>query len=137
MKELTTPDILQLIYSRIRNSALAKQVPKIYKYKHLLNPTGEFIVVAPLANVINNSQTATINVNIYVPDKSPVFDGQKQRELNDGRLNDLTRLAMEALKWYDTGERYFFRVEAETIISEEQEGLNYSFSNIKVKFQNH
>lgn len=136
MKELTTTDILQLAYSRIRNSPLAKQVPQIYKYKHFLNPKGEFIVVTPLANAINDSQIATINVNIYVPDKSPTIDSKPQREPNDARLSELSKLAMDALKWYNTGERYFFRVEEETIISEEQAGLNYSFSNIKVKFQN-
>lgn len=134
MKELTTSDILQLVYSRLRDSELGKKVPAIYKYKYFLNPTGEFIVVTPLANAINDSQIATINVNIYIPDRKPTIGREKQREPNDARINELAKLAIDALKWYDTGERYFFRVEAEAIISEES--IDYSFSNIKVKFQN-
>lgn len=64
MKELSSADIVDIIYTHIRTSELAKEVPTLYKYKHFLNPSGEFIVVAPLVNVINNSQIANVNVNI-------------------------------------------------------------------------
>lgn len=80
-KELSSADIVDIIYTHIRTSELAKEVPTLYKYKHFLNPSGEFIVVAPLVNVINNSQIANVNVNIYVPDQTPTLDRKEQRIL--------------------------------------------------------
>lgn len=134
MKELTVSEILQLVYSRLRNSELADEVPTIYKFNHFLNPTGEFIVVAPLSNVVNDDQIATIVVNIYVPDSTPTIGNKEQRTSNDARLGALAKIALEVLRWYDTGQHYFFRVEASSIISEEE--ISYSFINMKVKFKN-
>lgn len=132
MMTLSTTEILQIIYDTLMNSALGIQVPIIYKYKHILNPSGEFIVVMPLANEINNSQVAVVNVNLYVPDKIETVNKKTQRFPNDERLKELTRLAMEALEaGYRTKERYWFRITSENIISEDN--MSYSFVNLKVE----
>lgn len=136
MMALSTTEILQIVYDTLLNSALGIQVPTIYKYKHILNPSGEFIVVMPLANEINNSQVAVVNVNLYVPDKIETVNKKTQRFPDDKRLKELTRLALEALEaGYRTQERYWFRVISEEIISDDN--ISYSFSNIKIKLINY
>lgn len=135
MEELSTADILQIIYSHLRSSQLAQEVGEIRKYKFYNNPQGEFIVIAPLANAMNNMQVATVNVNIYVPDLTPTVGGEEQRYPNDTRLRELSDMAIEGLKGYKSDRRFFFRPESETIITEEN--ISYSFSNIKVKLINY
>ena len=134
MKELSSADIVDIIYTHIRTSELAKEVPTLYKYKHFLNPSGEFIVVAPLVNVINNSQIANVNVNIYVPDETPTLDRKEQRYPNDERLKFLSDLAIKTLKGYPSDKRYFFRVDSESITSEEN--MSYSFVTLRGKLTN-
>ena len=99
------------------------------------NPTGEFIVVTSLSNVIGTSQVVTVNVNIYVPDNTPTINAEKQRYPDRNRLNELTRIAFDSLENYPIAERWFFDVSDETIISEEN--ISYTFSNIKVKLKKH
>ena len=99
------------------------------------NPTGEFIVMTSLSNVIGTSQVVTVNVNLYVPDNTPTINTEKQRYPDRNRLNELTRIAFDSLANYPIAERWFFDVSDETIVSEEN--ISYTFSNIKVKLKKH
>ena len=65
---LTSTEIFKLVWDRIRDSLLGKTVPMMYADHYPNNPSGEFIVVGSLSNVVGDSQVATVNVNIYVPD---------------------------------------------------------------------
>lgn len=135
---LTSTEIFKLVWDRIRNSPLGDTVQTMYadhypvltKGKSL---TGEFIVITSLTNVTGDSQVATVNVNIYVPDETPTINREEQRFPNRERLNELTRIAFDSLGHYPTRERWFFDVSDETIISEEN--ISYTFSNIKVKLK--
>lgn len=62
---LTSTEIFKLVWDRIRDSLLGKTVPMMYADHYPNNPSGEFIVVGSLSNVVGDSQVATVNVNIY------------------------------------------------------------------------
>ena len=64
---LTSTEIFKLVWDRIRDSPFGKYVPTMYADHYPNNPSGEFIVVNSLSNVVGDSQVATVNVNIYVP----------------------------------------------------------------------
>ena len=126
-------EIFKLVWDRIRDSLLGQAVPTMYADHYPNNPSGEFIVVGSLSNVIGDSQVATVNVNIYVPDTTPTINKEEQRYPDRNRLNKLSRIAFDSLGHYPIDERWFFDVSDETLISEE--GISYSFSNIKVKLK--
>lgn len=60
---LTSTEIFKLVWDRIRDSLLGKTVPMMYADHYPNNPSGEFIVVGSLSNVVGDSQVATVNVN--------------------------------------------------------------------------
>ena len=131
---MTSTEIFELIWSRIRDSPLSQSVPTMYADRYPTNPSGEFIVVGSLSNVVADLQVATVNVNIYVPDNLyTIGDIGSQRYPNRERLNELTRIALDSLGHYPASERWFFNVSDETLISEEN--ISYTFSNIKIKFK--
>lgn len=128
---LTSTEIFKLVWSRIRDSQLGAAVPVMYADHYPNNPSGEFLVLTSLTNVLEDLQVATVNVNIYVPDDTPTINREEQRFPNRNRLNELTRIAFDSLGHYPADERWFFDVSNETLISEEN--TSYTFSNIKVK----
>lgn len=130
---LTSTEIFSIVWNQITNSILGWEVPVMYADHYPINPEGEFIVVNSLSNVVGDSQVATVNVNIYVPDDTPTINRKEQRYPNRSRLNELTRDAYTSLQGYPLSKRWFFDVSDETLISEE--GISYTFSNIKVKLK--
>lgn len=132
---LTSFDIFDIIWNWIKGSSLTDEVPTMYPDHYPTSPSnrslkGEFIVVTSLSNSIGDGQVATVNVNIYVPDRTLRENAVTQRYPNRERLSLLSRIASKALQGYPVSERWFFNVSSETIISEED--IPYSFSNIKV-----
>ena len=130
---LTSAEIFKFVWNRIRDSPLSQAVPTMYADHYPNNPSGEFIVVNSLSNVVGDSQVATVNVNIYVPDTTPTIGREEQRYRDRNRLNELTRTAFDSLGHYPANERWFFDVSDETLISEES--ISYTFSNIKIKLK--
>lgn len=130
---LTITEIFKFIWDHIRDSPLGQAVPTMYADHYPNNPSGEFIVVNSLSNVVGDSQVATVNVNIYVPDTTPTIGREEQRYPDRNRLNELTRTAFDSLGHYPANERWFFDVSDETLISEES--ISYTFSNIKIKLK--
>lgn len=130
---LTSAEIFKFVWNRIRDSPLNQAVPTMYADHYPNNPSGEFIIVNSLSNVVGDSQVATVNVNIYVPDTTPTIGREEQRYPDRNRLNELTRTAFDSLGHYPANERWFFDVSDETLISEES--ISYTFSNIKIKLK--
>lgn len=130
---LTTSEILDMVITRIRETELGKVVPVLYRHHYPNNPTGEFIVVTTLDNTAGGLQVASVNVNIYVPDSTPTIGREEQRYPDDVRLKQLSQIAYESLACYPLNERWFFDVEDEALISEEN--ISYTFSNIKIKLK--
>ena len=140
MKELTSAEIFDIVWSALRNSELAHEVPTIYP-DHFPETTtnshlaGEFIVVSTLSNVLGDMQVATVNVNIYCQDSTPTIDRTEQRYPNRKRLGELAKLAYNALTRYPIDERYYFKVLSETLLIEQD--FPYSFINLKVQLKNY
>ena len=130
---LTSTEIFKFVWDSIRDSSLGEAVPVMYADHYPNDPSGEFLVMTSLTNIIDESQVATVNVNIYVPDTTPTIGREEQRYPNRNRLNELTRIAFDSLGHYPIDERWFFDVSDETLISEE--GISYTFSNLKVKLK--
>lgn len=132
---LTTTEVFNIVWDWVCCSPLYAVVPKMYPYKYPdvspVNPlNGEFIVINTLSNSAGDTQVATVNVNIYVPDETPSINKVEQRFPNRKRLGELTKIAYGSLQGFPVSERWFFDVSSEQIISEED--IPYSFSNIKV-----
>lgn len=133
MKELTSAEIFTLVWDKVRNSPLYEAVPTMYADHYPLNPSGEFLVLTSLSNAIGEIQVSTVNLNIYVPDSTPTIDRKEQRYPNRRRLEELSRIAFDFLNTYPIDKRWHFRISGDTLISEE--GISYSFINIKITFK--
>ncbi len=92
------------------------------------NPSGEFIVVGSLSNVVGDSQVAIINVNIYVPDTTPTIGREETPRSQPSERTNSSRFRFTGIP-YPTS-NWFFDVSDETLISE---GDLYTFSNLKSK----
>ena len=131
---LTAGEIFRIVWDWVRQSPLAQAVPTMYADYYPPNVKGEFLVMNMLSNATGGNQIATVNVNIYVPDQTPSFGNAKNQRYPDRkRLTELSRIAFDSLAGYPADKRWFFDVSDESLISEE--GIPYSFSNIKVKFK--
>lgn len=132
---LTSLDIISIVRERIVSTSLGEYVPTIYLDHYPQTPSnrsikGEFIVINTLSNAIGEGQAATVNVNIYVPDLTPRINAVVQRQANEERLAELTRIAYDSLKYYPTNERWYFDVSSEMILKETD--IPYSFANLKI-----
>lgn len=132
---LTSLDIISIVRERIVSTSLGEYVPTIYLDHYPQTPSnrsikGEFIVINTLSNAIGEGQAATVNVNIYVPDLTPRINAVAQRQANEERLSELTRIAYDSLKYYPTNERWYFDVSSEMILKETD--IPYSFANLKI-----
>ena len=132
---LTSSDIFRIIYEWVEASPLADAVPTIYEDhypRQALNRSkmGEFVVLNVLSNSVGDGQTATINVNIYVPDTTEKIKSIEQRYPNHPRLAELSRIAYDSLKGYPVTERWFFDISSEVILKDED--IPYSFANIRL-----
>lgn len=139
MTLMTSSDILSIVWDKVHNSALHNAVPTMYKdhfpTTHASTMEGEFVVINTLSNTISDTQIATVNINIYVPDTTPRINKEMQRYPNYKRLEELTKLAYEAIRCYPINEHFFFDVRGESLYSEED--IPYTFSNIKVQIKNY
>lgn len=134
-ENLTSLEVFDIIWGWLKASPLCRIVPTMYPYKYPDvtpdNPlSGEFLVVKPLTNVTGDSQVATVNVNIYVPDDTPSIHRVEQRYPKIKRLSELTKVAYGSLQGFPVSERWFFDVSDENVFSEDD--IPYSFSNIRV-----
>lgn len=132
---LTSLDVISIVRERIVSTSLGEYVPTIYLDHYPQTPSnrsikGEFIVINTLSNAIGEGQAATVNVNIYVPDLTPRINAVAQRQANEERLAELTRIAYDSLKYYPTNERWYFDVSSEMILKETD--IPYSFANLKI-----
>lgn len=140
MRRLTSAEIFGIVWSALRNSQLAIEVPSMYAdhFPEMTTNsqlTGEFIVVSSLTNSLGDIQVATVNVNIYVPDVTPTIDRIEQRYPDRKRLSELASIAYKTLAVYPKDERYYFDVLSDTLLSEED--ISYSFINLKVQIKNY
>lgn len=128
----TTFDLENIIWNALKDSVLLADISgDLYKQRRPSGSTSEDVVIISLP--VNNLelQSAIINVNIHVPNLSIKPGGvQDNSQPNHPRLNELTKLAIEALQdqW---AEDYNFDVVQQTIF-QDSDGSHYV--NIRLDF---
>lgn len=89
------------IYQYLKNSVLTNEVTgTLRKTKRPHKSYKEDVIISILANVGVQSQTATVNVNIYVQD----YDVDGQFEENTARVEELCSIAWQTLESFHTDE---------------------------------
>lgn len=110
----------------------------VFKTAFPKGQSGEYVVVGTIGNTLIGEQVATVNVNIYVPDKLLTINGVSQRVRDNARIDTITESLLSVIDNY-TGENseggwYRYYKTNQSVISEED--INYSFSNIQLTFKN-
>ena len=62
--------------------------------------SGEYVVVGTIGNTLIGEQVATVNVNIYVPDKLLTINGVSQRVRDNARIDSLTESLLGVIDNY-------------------------------------
>ena len=100
--------------------------------------SGEYLVVGTIGNTLIGEQVATVNVNIYVPDKLLTINGVSQRVRDNARIDSLTESLLGVIDNYTVenseGGWYRYYKTNQSVLSEEE--INYSVSNIQLTFKN-
>lgn len=87
------------VYSMLMRSPLTLAVKgEVYTRRRPAREEGECIVIGVLANCMEQSQRAYVNVNIYVPDVTVTYpDGTRTLEEDTPRLRELCKVATQSL----------------------------------------
>lgn len=132
-------EITTTVYGDLKDMLedLSLTIP-VFKTAFPKGQSGEYVVVGTIGNTLIGEQVATVNVNIYVPDKLLTINGVSQRVRDNARIDSLTAELLEVIDNY-TGENseggwYRYYKTNQSVISEED--INYSFSNIQLTFKN-
>lgn len=110
----------------------------VFKTAFPKGQSGEYVVVGTIGNTLIGEQVATVNVNIYVPDKLLTINGVSQRVRDNARIDTITESILSVIDNYtgknSEGGWYRYYKTNQSVISEED--INYSFSNIQLTFKN-
>lgn len=137
--KMSEGEITTTVYGDLKDMLedLSLTIP-VFKTAFPKGQSGEYVVVGTIGNTLIGEQVATLNVNIYVPDKLLTINGVSQRVRDNSRIDSLTAELLEVIDNY-TGENseggwYRYYKTNQSVISEED--INYSFSNIQLTFKN-
>jgi hypothetical protein len=126
-------DIVDILWHHLDSSSLKAEINGIVCKKRPINSKGEDVVVNALAaNNLDPLQSAVINVNIYVPNKTQhIGTSQDSTQPDFARLKQLTGMAVVVLndQW---SVDYNFSVQ-QTVGPFEDEGDQH-YVNIRVEF---
>lgn len=132
-------EITTIVYGDLKDMLedLSLTIP-VFKTAFPKGQSGEYVVVGTIGNTLIGEQVATVNVNIYVPDKLLTINGVSQRVRDNARIDTITESILSVIDNY-TGENseggwYRYYKTNQSVISEED--INYSFSNIQLTFKN-
>lgn len=137
--KMSEGEITTTVYGDLKDMLddLSLTIP-VFKTAFPKGQSGEYIVVGTIGNTLIGEQVATVNVNIYVPDKLLTINGVSQRVRDNARIDTITESVLSVIDNY-TGENseggwYRYYKTNHSVISEED--INYSFSNIQLTFKN-
>lgn len=137
--KMSEGEITTTVYGDLKDMLedLSLTIP-VFKTAFPKGQSGEYVVVGTIGNTLIGEQVATVNVNIYVPDKLLTINGVSQRVRDNARIDSLTAELLEVIDNY-TGENseggwYRYYKTNQSVISEED--IDYSFSNIQLTFKN-
>lgn len=129
----STFDIIDILHGIVKVSALKTAVSGgLYKNNDRPDDSKlEDIVINCLPASGAQLQTATVNVNIYVPDIMIKIDGKNQYKSNFTRLKTLATLAITLLEEIAMP-GYIIKIVNQSIIKEEL--IHQHFINIRLEF---
>lgn len=129
----TNIEAIDIVWQTLNNSLLKSAIDgKIYKSSRPTNSKMEDVVINSLPITSGTPQLCIVNVNIYTRNLQLKINGTPDNSMPDNqRLNELTAIAFDVLNHVSGGD-YFFYVEQQAIIKEEQ--LLQHYSNIRVEF---
>lgn len=137
--KMSEGEITTTVYGDLKDMLedLSLTIP-VFKTAFPKGQSGEYVVVGTIGNTLIGEQVATVNVNIYVPDKLLTINGVSQRVRDNARIDTITEGLLSVIDNY-TGENseggwYRYYKTNQSVISEED--INYSFSNIQLTFKN-
>ena len=137
--KMSEGEITTTVYCDLRDMLedLSLTIP-VFKTAFPKGQSGEYVVVGTIGNTLIGEQVATVNVNIYVPDKLLTINGVSQRVRDNARIDTITESLLSVIDNY-TGENseggwYRYYKTNQSVISEED--IDYSFSNIQLTFKN-
>jgi hypothetical protein len=137
--KMSEGEITTTVYGDLKDMLedLSLTIP-VFKTAFPKGQSGEYVVVGTIGNTLIGEQVATVNVNIYVPDKLLTINGVSQRVRDNARIDTITERLLSVIDNY-TGENseggwYRYYKTNQSVISEED--INYSFSNIQLTFKN-
>lgn len=137
--KMSEGEITTTVYGDLKDMLedLSLTIP-VFKTAFPKGQSGEYVVVGTIGNTLIGEQVATVNVNIYVPDKLLTINGVSQRVRDNARIDAITESILSVIDNY-TGENteggwYRYYKTNQSVISEED--INYSFSNIQLTFKN-
>lgn len=137
--KMSEGEITTTVYGDLKDMLedLSLTIP-VFKTAFPKGQSGEYVVVGTIGNTLIGEQVATVNVNIYVPDKLLTINGVSQRVRDNARIDTITESLLSVIDNY-TGENseggwYRYYKTNQSVISEED--INYSFSNIQLTFKN-
>ena len=129
---MTTLEAIQAVYSHLKatdiQSAITGRMCQISRPK---SSDKEDVVVNCLGMPNDQLQKTIVNVNLFVPDKYVVIDGQHQLQPDTARLDYLTGLTIPLL----TNQRfngYWFDYQQHRVLHDRESGQH--FVNIRVNF---
>ena len=131
---ISTFDIIDILYIKLKTSALKAAVSGgLYKQgERPDNSTKEDIVINCLPTSGSQLQTATVNVNIYVPDSELTISGKPQFKAKFSRLQALAELAITLLKEVSVDD-YHYKIAFQGTLKEES--IHQHFINIRIEFK--
>lgn len=133
----TTLDLVDIVWQRLNTSPLKTEINGgLFKHRRPAGSQNEDVVINALP--INNLQlqSAIVNVNIHAPNLTiQVGSIQDNKQPDSERLNELTKIAVEALSevWSDD---YNYDVQQEVLIEDEEDhyiNIRLEFFNINIK----
>lgn len=137
--KMSEGEITTTVYGDLKDMLedLSLTIP-VFKTAFPKGQSGEYVVVGTIGNTLIGEQVATVNVNIYVPDKLLTINGVSQRVRDNARIDTITERLLSVIDNY-TGENseggwYRYYKTNQSVISEED--IDYSFSNIQLTFKN-
>ena len=131
---ISTFDIIDVLYGIVNVSSLRTAINgNMYKNNDRPDKSGnEDIVINCLPTSGHQMQTATVNVNIYVPDTLIKISGVNQYKSNFTRLKTLSTLAISLLIEIAMP-GYHIRIVNQGVINEDI--IHQHFINIRLEFK--
>jgi hypothetical protein len=134
MDMITSFDTNDVLFQTLNASKELKTMitGKIYTGKRPINSTKEDICINTITVTRTYTpQSATSNVNIYVPDKPVNQSGQEQKDINDARLREITNKVISLFEAASVNGLSFWILN-QTVLAEPE--IEQHYTNLRIEW---